>query len=1199
MSRETKVPQIPAITKDNVTEVLQAIKDILEVREGARGDALDENATFRDLLALRLVESGGSISRASVGGNGSVPVLPPGSFGDGYDPNTDLTTPPAPTNLIARPGITTVLLFWDNATYRNHAYTEIWRSETDTLGDAVRVATTSAFSYSDAVQEGTTYYYWVRFVSVANVIGPYNATSGTIAETRYEVAKLLNVLSGQITESQLYTDLGARIDLIDGPIGLVGSVNARIGAVQTQVNDLAGTSEYDNGTTYQVNAIVKYNGGLYRAKSTTTGNLPTNTTYWDKIGDYSSIGEAVAGLAVQMTDRYTKAETNSAISSATSSLVSSNTLNQALGQKNRTYRQANQPDPGSSTTGDLWFDSDDNNKAYRFNGTSWEATDDARIGSTLASLTNDYYTKTSTDQAIASATSTLVSSTALSNALANYTTTAGLTASYYTKTATDQAISAATANLVSSSTLNNYVQTATLTTNYYTKGQTDGAISNSSSFLVARMDTSSSKTFYQSATPVRRGYDTNNVSLPLVTGDTWVDTANGNRQYTWNGTSWVLSADTRIQDAFNAAAAAQAAADGTIKTYFQTTAPTGLTASDVGDLWFDTDDTNKIYRWNGSSWSAAQDTRIATAIADASNALSTSQTKITTFFQTSQPTATTVGDLWIDTDDNNQPYRWNGSSWVSIRDGNIAAVDARVTNVERAKIGYATRNSTGLVYEGNGSFVVYPVATYPDATFPEYAANRTTIIDKVGADRWNAAFPADQVTWRIGLPIATAVKQVSVSDGSQNLTLEQRFTAQRTTNTSLLGQYTVKIDNNGHVSGFGLASGTVNGTPSSAFIVRADRFALASPTDTSNPLGTLSPTQSSMPFMVFTTPTTITIGGKTKTYPAGVWMNTAFIADATIDSANIESLTANKITAGEIAAAVSMTAPVLKYGPGYTFGNTGFFLGNDGGTPKFYVGNGSDRYLKWDGTQATISGLIYAGGGQIGGINIAGGGIASANYIDGSAGFAMNFEGYAQFNNVSVRGNVVATSGTIGGNVIDTTGLRSSNYVAGNAGWRINSSGSAEFRNIIARGDIEASTLKANTVMVETLNINGNAVTVPFFSNSAGGTFTPSAAFSFDTSSQNLVSGTLLMVTAVAEINNFAFGGGFKGAAIQIIMYGPSNALVCRTGISYNNSGVLVTSGGVLIPTTGSYYLHIDVYTTDASSGTVTSVAVSGFGGKR
>lgn len=41
--------------------------------------------------------------------------------------------------------------------------------------------------------------------------------------------------------------------------------------------------------------------------------------------------------------------------------------------------------------------------------------------------------------------------------------------------------------------------------------------------------------------------------------------------------------------------------DGTLKPYWQTSAPTGLTATDKA-IWFDTDNGNKVSKWNGSSW---------------------------------------------------------------------------------------------------------------------------------------------------------------------------------------------------------------------------------------------------------------------------------------------------------------------------------------------------------------------------------------------------------------------------------------------------------------------------------------------------------------------------------------------------------------------------------------------------------------------
>jgi len=114
---------------------------------------------------------------------------------------------------------------------------------------------------------------------------------------------------------------------------------------------------------------------------------------------------------------------------------------------------------------------------------------------------------------------------------------------------------------------------------------------------------------------------------------------------------------------------AEAAADGKIVSFFQASAPT---ATGVGDIWFDTDDGNKMYRWGGSSWVAAQDTLITTAISDASDAQATADGKVNTFFQDSAPTPEAIGDLWFETDANNAVWRWNGSSWV-------LAADTRVT----------------------------------------------------------------------------------------------------------------------------------------------------------------------------------------------------------------------------------------------------------------------------------------------------------------------------------------------------------------------------------------------------------------------------------------------------------------------------------------------------------------------------------------
>lgn len=77
---------------------------------------------------------------------------------------------------------------------------------------------------------------------------------------------------------------------------------AAINIINTTLADLNAVAEYDAGQAYAIDDIVKYGGALYRAIAATTGNLPTNTAYWEKIGDYASIGEAVAALTVNVTD---------------------------------------------------------------------------------------------------------------------------------------------------------------------------------------------------------------------------------------------------------------------------------------------------------------------------------------------------------------------------------------------------------------------------------------------------------------------------------------------------------------------------------------------------------------------------------------------------------------------------------------------------------------------------------------------------------------------------------------------------------------------------------------------------------------------------------------------------------------------------------------------------------------------------------
>lgn len=152
---------------------------------------------------------------------------------------------------------------------------------------------------------------------------------------------------------------------------------------------------------------------------------------------------------------------------------------------------------------------------------------------------------------------------------------------------------------------------------------------------------------------------------------------------------------TSVNSVIASAATAQATADGKIDTFYQTSAPS---SASVGDLWFDTDDGNTLYRYSGSAWVVATDSDLATAISNAATAQSTADGKVATFYQNDAPTAEGTGDLWVDTNDGNKLYRWSGSAWTVVQDTAIPALEAKY-GVTLNSNGYIT----GFSQNNNGS----------------------------------------------------------------------------------------------------------------------------------------------------------------------------------------------------------------------------------------------------------------------------------------------------------------------------------------------------------------------------------------------------------------------------------------------------------------------------------------------------------------
>lgn len=294
-----------------------------------------------------------------------------------------------------------------------------------------------------------------------------------------------------------------------------------------------------------------------------------------------------------------------------------------------------------------------------------------------------------------------------------------------------------------------------------------------------------------------------------TTGDIWIDTANNNKIKRWSGSAWVDSDDTRI--AVNAAAitdeqTARANADSALatninnvsaiatsknKTYRQTAAPTDVPAGTLvsGDLWFDSDDSNKPYRWSGSAWVATDDARIGvnaaaitaeqTARANADGALASdisavqaiANAKNRTYRQgtapvNSPPGTLVVGDIWYNTADNNKTLRWSGSAWVATDNAliaaNTAAINDEATARANADTAEATARQTAIAqigYSVNDNLIANPNFS-SDAQLPVSSDSQGVVTI---FNRSDSGVPAD-------CPAATVARFQRVSGSSDVFT---------------------------------------------------------------------------------------------------------------------------------------------------------------------------------------------------------------------------------------------------------------------------------------------------------------------------------------------------------------------------------------------------------------------------------------------
>lgn len=306
MGNQTKFPSVPLVTGLNppaLQQFAQAVRENINIMNGITGDPLDANVSFRDLAGAGVIQ----IVTGQASANSQQVAIAAGLMAT-VSNATDYTPPPAPTNLSASGAMGNTILTWDMPTYKNHAYTEIWReqvtftagvADASVIGNAVLVGTSSGYVgvYADATGAASDCYYWVKFISTASVAGPFNAVPGTRGTTSQDPAYLLSLLTGNPNAHSLIAGFPFTVltvpTVINGitiPAGVYLSGTMIQDGTITTTKIAAGTVTADKITTASLSAISADMGSI------TAGSMNINNQFIvDSFGNLTARSGAFSG----------------------------------------------------------------------------------------------------------------------------------------------------------------------------------------------------------------------------------------------------------------------------------------------------------------------------------------------------------------------------------------------------------------------------------------------------------------------------------------------------------------------------------------------------------------------------------------------------------------------------------------------------------------------------------------------------------------------------------------------------------------------------------------------------------------------------------------------------------------------------------------------------------------------------------------
>jgi hypothetical protein len=442
---------------------------------------------------------------------------------------------------------------------------------------------------------------------------------------------------------------------------------------------------------------------------------------------------------------------------------------------------------------------------------------------------------------------------------------------------------------------------------------------------------------------------------------------------------------------------------------------------------------------------------------------------------------------------------------------------------------------------------------------------------------------------------ATAVKVTQLEsslgkyyqDGTAGrVVLEQELLTEANYTTGLRAQYTLKVQAGGALAGFGIAATEINGTPSSAFIISADKFAIVAP----NYSGGLTnaPDNNLVPFGVDAD---------------GIYMNTNVYVRGTMKVDTGGKTLANGLR-GSLNLSVTASAwsdTTARQAVWTTLGNAGSAVNNNhlviGDTVTISNSASPPTYVQtkyWNGSAWTDSGVIINGNLLVDG-SIAAGKIdargltirdAAGNIIlnASSSEFSGNVTGTVSGNvtgtvsgNVSgtVSGNVTGTvsgnvSGTVSGNVTGTiAGTAASTVVSGAAAGSSALAGlsnkiSTDSRSVLTGGGgIAVGSLTWNSSGIRTSGYGIGITSAGMAAFKSDGTPT----FVLDGTNGNASFGGVLTAAAVDAVNTINIAGE------SVVTMDQFNHTIASNG--GNNTGTSTFNHSFSMASSGNVYIHL------------------------